>query len=91
MLSDDAYAELLLDCMPPCDPAAPPREIRIVINSDLVRIVEECGVDISSICERGLTEQVRLLMLNEWRRSRKNGRTTLQTGDRPGTRHSADE
>lgn len=70
MLSEDAYGELLLDCMPPCDPAAPPCEIRVVINSDLIRIVEECGMDLSAICERGLTEQVRLHMLHAWRRSR---------------------
>lgn len=91
MLSEEAYGELLLDCMPPCDPAAPSREICVVINSDLIRIVEECGVDISSLCERGLTEQVRLLMLNEWRRSRKNDKTTHQSDDWPSTGNDADK
>jgi hypothetical protein len=70
MFSEDAYGEWLLDCMPPCDPAAPLLEVRVHINSDLVRIVRECGMDLSSVCERGVTEQVRQHMLLEWRRTR---------------------
>jgi post-segregation antitoxin (ccd killing protein) len=67
MHSEELYGAFLIEHMPPCDPSAPPRNAVVTLNSDLLRIAEELGMDISAACERALTEQVRKLLLARWR------------------------
>lgn len=79
MLSEETYAAMLLDQMPPFDPAAPAREVRVTLNSDLLRILAEMGMDLSSCCERGLTEQLRRLLYERWRDERRREATGDQS------------
>lgn len=61
----DLDTALLLAQMPPFDPSAPARHIRLALNSDLLRIARLLDIDLSVACEQALGELVRNAL---WRR-----------------------
>lgn len=62
MHDENLETAILFAQMPPFDPSAPAKNIRLALNSDLLRIARHLDVDVAQTCERALGECIRELL-----------------------------